>query len=193
MLRIHHTRSVFQSSIYSRRMSRVAYCHFIVDNKRRCALFFRVDEHRDYISGSHRWTRRVNEPLFYANATRVNIIFLDCFCYGRRRRRLTPATFLSASNGERSLFRTAIIRHAPLSAPERRPPPILHVTCLFHGCVWTPRRRRGNEIAAARSINYKKIASSKVNTSRSFETLLSALLLFIEPYHVLKDFYEIRN
>jgi len=48
----------------------------------------------------------------YANATRVNVIFLDCFCNGRRRRRrrrrLTPATFLSASNGERSLFRTAI-------------------------------------------------------------------------------------
>jgi len=70
------------------------------------SFFFRVDEHRDYISRSYRWTRRVNEPRFYANATRVNAVFLARFCTVRRR--LTPATFLSASNSERSFLGAAI-------------------------------------------------------------------------------------
>lgn len=137
-------------------MSRTVYYHFIVDNKRRCAPFFRVGEHRDYISGSHRWTCRVNEPRFYANATRVNIIFLDRFCNDRRRR-LTLATFLSASNGECSLLRAAIrgssrsiIRYGATAAADftRYVP--------FFITVRIPRQKRSNEIADVWSINYKK-------------------------------------
>ena len=62
-MHIHHTRSVFQSSIYSRRMSHVAYCHFIVDDKRRCALFFSesaniATTYRGHIDGHAAWTSR---------------------------------------------------------------------------------------------------------------------------------------
>lgn len=141
-------------------MSRAAYCHFIVNNKRRRDFFFfRVDEHRDYISGSHRWARRVNEPRFYANATRVNIIFLDRFCNGRRRR-LTPATFLSISNGKPFSSRSGNQRFVTLHYPPRSDARRRFYTlrASFHGCVQTPpREKRGNEITAARSINYKKL------------------------------------
>lgn len=133
--------------------SNVSRCRFIVNNKRRCALFFRVGEHRDYISGSYRWTRRVNEPRFYANATRANVTFLARFCTGRQ---LAPAT-LSASNSERALLGTAIrgssrsiIRTGATSAAD-----FTRYMRLFFSQLrlYEHLGTGGNEITVARSIN----------------------------------------
>lgn len=71
-------------------------------------------------------------------------------------RRLTPATFLSASNGERSLLRAAIrgssrsiIRSGATSAAD--------FTRYVPFFTAASEQRKGNEIAAVRPINYKKL------------------------------------
>lgn len=134
-------------------------------------FFFRVDEHRDYISGSYRWTRRVNEPRFYANATRANVVFLARFCTAL----LTPATFLSTSNSGRALVRAAIRGSSrSIIHTERRPPPILHIIRGFFSFskLRSSLRTEGcNEIALFLSffLSYSPFLSPSVSDTRSIK------------------------
>lgn len=108
-------------------MSRIIYYHFIIDNKRRCALFFQSRRtSRLHIGVTSMDMPRERAAILRQRDASEHYIFRSLLQH-----RLTPATFLSASNGVLFSERQSEVRHAPLSAPERRPPPILHVTYLF--------------------------------------------------------------
>lgn len=166
MLRIRHTCSFLrvmstpvESSIYSCLALPITTLSWTT--KGDALFFFRVDEHRDYISGSHRWTRRVNEPRFYANATRVNIIFLDRFCDGRHRR-LIPATFFISVQwrafSPQSGNQRFVTLHYPLRSDARRRFHTLRA--FFHGCVRTSRG------GVTRSSPHGRLIRKKLRTVR---------------------------